>query len=97
MSGYHIPIRSYLLGWCLPCLLALEHFASVCRAKTRLRPLVKAGGLFFVFGMIDMNNNEDEDRQPNQDNAWLMTMENLYGKEYVVELLRQIKDEKPDR
>ena len=49
--------------------------------------------------MIDMDNdnNEDEDTQPNQDNAWLMTMENLYGKEYVVELLRQIKDEKPDR
>ena len=39
--------------------------------------------------MIDMDNdnNEDEDTQPNQDDAWLMTMENLYGKEYVVELL----------
>ena len=49
--------------------------------------------------MIDMDNdnNEDEDTQPNQDNAWLMTMESLYGKEYVVELLRQLKDEKPVR
>lgn len=41
------------------------------------------------------NNNEDQDRQPNQDNAWLRTIENLYGKEYVVELLRKLKDEKP--
>ena len=46
---------------------------------------------------MDNDNNEDEDTQPNQDNACLITMENLYGKEYVVELLRQIKDEKPDR
>lgn len=54
-------------------------------------------GLFFVFEMIGMNmdNNEDENTQPNQDNAWLQTMENLYGKEYVVELLRKLKDEKP--
>ena len=41
------------------------------------------------------NDNEDEDTQPNQNNAWLMTMENLYGKEYVVELLRKLKVEKP--
>jgi hypothetical protein len=56
-------------------------------------------GFFFVFGMIGLNNdnNEDEVTQPNQDNAWLMTMENLYGKGYVVELLRQLKDEKPVR
>ena len=61
-----------------------------------LSPSVNAGGLFFVFGMIDMNNdNEDEDPKPNKDNAWLRTMENLYGKEYVVELLRKLKDEKP--
>ncbi|MDB2499177.1 hypothetical protein N9X90_08345 [Alphaproteobacteria bacterium] len=46
---------------------------------------------------MDNDNNEDEDTQPNQDNAWLMTMESLYGKEYVVELLRQLKDEKPVR
>ena len=54
---------------------------------------------FFRFGMIDLDNdnNEDEDTQPNQDNAWLMTMENLYGKEYVVKRLRQLKDEKPVR
>ena len=46
--------------------------------------------------MIGMDNdNEDEDTQPNQGNAWLQTMENLYGKEYVVELLRKLKDEKP--
>ena len=37
VSVYHIPIRSYLLGWCLPCLLASEHFASVCRAETKPR------------------------------------------------------------
>ncbi|MDC0444506.1 hypothetical protein OAM78_04155 [Alphaproteobacteria bacterium] len=46
---------------------------------------------------MDNDNNEDEDTQPNQGNAWFMTMENLHGKEYVVELLRQLKDEKPVR
>ena len=56
-------------------------------------------GFFFVFGMIDMDNdnNEDEDTQPNHGNALFMTMENLYGKEYVVKWLRQLKDEKPAR
>jgi len=54
---------------------------------------------FFRFGMIDLDNdnNEDEDTQPNHGNALFMTMENLYGKEYVVKRLRQLKDEKPAR
>ena len=83
----------------MPYSLALERSASVCKAKTRQSPSVNAGGLCLVFGMIDMenDNNEDEDTQPNQDNAWLMTMENLYGKECVVELLRKLKDEKPTK
>ena len=54
---------------------------------------------FFRFGMIDLDNdnNEDEDTQPNHGNTLFMTMENLYGKEYVVKRLRQLKDEKPAR
>ena len=46
---------------------------------------------------MDNDNNEDEDTQPNQGNALFMTMENRCDKEYVVERLRQLKDEKPVR